>query len=536
MSESTSSITDIASVKMYIRKAVSMRTSLLPIRLFDRESTSEPFITRSQLARRVSDQILQECCPPSSTSDKITVEESRIKELTNKLTRFAILSHTWGSDEMTHRDVLSIPSSEVHKNNLKLDGLSLFAGDYDCPYVWMDSVCIDKSSSAELDESIRSMYTWYKTAYVCFVYLSEYDIESTTSGTDPWFYRGWTLQELLAPKRIIFFDKSWNRLFGLHPAVRSDDDFDITRNLEPVHRDYQLIADGGRNYFLYTSILPYPLVALPPPMEWVMGLTSISAEDLRSYNPSPKHARKIFTYMQNRSTTVPEDAAYCLAGLLGITLPTAYGEGADRALYRLQTTCAEESDDRSIFLWAHKNNRPSRFNSMLPGNPFGALLDHDHILPGTESRITSVTAEGLWDYVPEINVNTVCAHVDHTFAFTNGGLRISVILHGVIKRENDLLFCQALPDLGIQVWTDSVSDSDALFQGNLSQFKLAILGTYKVPVDGEDVLRAVPIVLKKLDASKIPKYRRIPCAISLGTHPLSIERALSRAPETVYIV
>ncbi|KAJ8506960.1 hypothetical protein ONZ45_g10611 [Pleurotus djamor] len=523
------------SIKHFIHKAVSMRIAVLPIRLVDVNSPQAPFITRSQLSRRVEDQLHEECILLSLKTGMIAVEGSRIKELTNKLTRFAILSHTWGPNEVTYQDVYAVTDSKTGRlpENAKLEGLMSRAAQYRCRYVWMDSICIDKSSSAELDESIRSMYTWYRTAYVCLVYLSRSPSEPTSSEKFPWFNRGWTLQELLAPKRIIFFNEDWGRIFDDMDGIdeKWNAHFDITRDPEFVRHDYQLLANGF-DYFPHSVSIETGKPTDPeyvPPIPWIAHHTGISVEDLNSYTPKPSQARKIFTYMQNRTTTVPEDTAYCLAGLLGITLPTAYGEGADRALYRLQVACAGESDDRNIFLWDYRNNRASRFNSMLPGNPFGALIDNEHSLPGATNQVTSVVADGLWDHVPDSTA--LCSHIDHTFAFTNGGLRISVVMHDIINKFGNHIYCKAFPDQGVHI----LSSDETEFEWNTSQIKLAILGTYTAEVDGVKGTYGFPIILQKLGTSKIPKYRRIPCTISLGTLP-SAEILLGRAPDTVYIV
>ncbi|RFU23738.1 hypothetical protein B7463_g12601, partial [Scytalidium lignicola] len=80
-------------------------------------------------------------------------------------------------------------------------------------YVWIDTCCIDKTSSAELSEAINSMLRWYHNA-VCYAYLS--DVENFTSRDSPgqflnsrWFKRGWTLQELIAPRELVFLSSDW---------------------------------------------------------------------------------------------------------------------------------------------------------------------------------------------------------------------------------------------------------------------------------------------------------------------------------------
>jgi hypothetical protein len=40
-------------------------------------------------------------------------------------------------------------------------------------YFWIDTCCIDKSSSAELQEAINSMFRWYRDAVKCYVYLAD---------------------------------------------------------------------------------------------------------------------------------------------------------------------------------------------------------------------------------------------------------------------------------------------------------------------------------------------------------------------------
>ena len=78
-------------------------------------------------------------------------------------------------------------------------------------YAWVDSCCIDKSSSAELSEAINSMFKWYQDAQVCYAYLSDVE-ERSEFAKSQWFTRGWTLQELLAPEFLIFYDKDWREI------------------------------------------------------------------------------------------------------------------------------------------------------------------------------------------------------------------------------------------------------------------------------------------------------------------------------------
>ena len=129
---------------------------------------------------------------------------------------YAILSHTWSKEEVTFSDMQD-PSSQ------RTTGLAGFEkifrtceqGKTDgYQYVWIDTCCIDKSSSAELSEAINSMFRWYRDAHVCYAYLA--DVTKGELGqTFPnsrWFKRGWTLQELIAPKEVVFLDREWHQV------------------------------------------------------------------------------------------------------------------------------------------------------------------------------------------------------------------------------------------------------------------------------------------------------------------------------------
>lgn len=229
--------------------------------------------------------------------------------------RYAILSHLWGDDEITFDDVEKAKNikSLCHKAAFaKITGFCMAASREDYHYVWVDTCCIDKRSSSELQAAINSMMAWYRNAAKCFVYLS--DVEAT--GTDAkgfetelrksrWFTRGWTLQELLAPQYLTFHNARWEFLstgMGLSRLVSS-----ITG-----------IAGNvlcGKMHYLNTSVAQR--------MSWAAS----------------------------RKTSVSEDIAYCLLGLFDVHMPLLYGEGQVSAFKRLQKEILAESEDESIFAW-----------------------------------------------------------------------------------------------------------------------------------------------------------------------------------------
>lgn len=57
------------------------------------------------------------------------------------------------------------------------------------------------------------MYAWYRDSEMCFVYLSvDAHAPDSAFGRSRWFTRGWTLQELLAPSKVIFYSQDWIEL------------------------------------------------------------------------------------------------------------------------------------------------------------------------------------------------------------------------------------------------------------------------------------------------------------------------------------
>lgn len=182
-------------------------------------------------------------------------------------------------------------------------------------YVWVDTCCIDKTSSAELSEAINSMYVWYRGADVCYVYMADVvdtreDFHSqpglgSAFGQSRWWTRGWTLQELLAPTCLTFFDQNWREI-GTKASLQ------------------ELISD----------------------------LTGIDAQTLLDYdaNRSLVSVAQKMSWAANRQTTRREDHAYCLLGIFGINMPLLYGEG-NQAFRRLQLEILKQSTDHSLFAW-----------------------------------------------------------------------------------------------------------------------------------------------------------------------------------------
>ncbi|KAF9226934.1 hypothetical protein BS17DRAFT_776366 [Gyrodon lividus] len=357
------------------------------------------------------------------TIDQVTDEEiqramgyapkakENLKEFVRSKVRYAILSHRWfGVGEPTFQQImngtaLSGPAYE------KLMMFCEKARGYGCELVWSDTCCIDKTSSAELDESIRSMFRWYRESYICIAYLHNTS-KLEELGDDEWFTRGWTLQELLAPKQIKFYMKGWT------PLTNDSND----------KRDR---ADAL--------------------MMTISKITRISLVDLCYFEPGMWgfSLRQRLSWASHRKTARIEDMAYSLIGIFDVSLTIAYGEGR-RAFLRLLQAIIDSNDSWEVFAWA---GDPSPYNSALAGGP--------------ECYPKFSNEDGIYGLAWIGDMDTITRQYtagDKLFALTNHGLRIKVVWRKVWKAVSDpndashfTLSASSLQDMAVEVMS---SDSD----------------------------------------------------------------------------
>ncbi|KAG1758785.1 hypothetical protein EDD22DRAFT_175420 [Suillus occidentalis] len=137
--------------------------------------------------------------------------EENLYEVLKDKVKFAMFSHRWlDTGEPTFQN-MSESQKDASKSLAGYHKLIKFcekAREYDCELAWSDTCCINKDSSAELDEAIQAMFKWYRGAAICIAYLA---CSSSVSdfAQEPWFTRGWTLQELLAPEKMKFYGRNW---------------------------------------------------------------------------------------------------------------------------------------------------------------------------------------------------------------------------------------------------------------------------------------------------------------------------------------
>ncbi|KAI6082551.1 HET-domain-containing protein [Hypoxylon rubiginosum] len=295
----------------------------------------------------------------------INCQSLKFEEFVRDVPPYAVLSHTWGKDEVTLNDMRNrdeaLENDSERGRFRKIEDTCRVALEQNINYAWVDTCCIDKSSSAELSEAINSMFAWYKQATICFVFLSDFtsfsedtleeivnlfdarepleegfykdpppltnqeitirDKVKKSLGSCRWFARGWTLQELIAPSCVQFFDRDW-KCFGSKAQLASV-------------------------------------------LAWITGIDS---SVLRGKPLDEILVGRRMCWASTRETTRVEDIAYCLLGIFDINMPLLYGEGK-KAFTRLQEEIIRSSHDLSIFAWKAEGNDLRRFRGLMANSP-----------------------------------------------------------------------------------------------------------------------------------------------------------------------
>ncbi|KAK1530337.1 uncharacterized protein CCOS01_05440 [Colletotrichum costaricense] len=263
----------------------------------------------------------------------INVDTLQLEEFIEPDFPYAILSHTWASEEVSFQELKNQRDDNVWRKSgyHKIYNTCRVAKSLDLGYVWVDTCCIDKASSAELSEAINSMFRWYNRSWICFAYLSDVnDLAGSATllenlRASRWFTRGWTLQELIAPKVVTFYNASW-QLLGSKDT------------LSPF-----LSSITGIDEAILIGKAPLLKVPVATRMSWA----------------------------SKRQTTRTEDSAYCLLGIFDINMPLLYGEG-EKAFARLQSEILQETNDLSLLAWTSSATDPERqekYSGLLAKSP-----------------------------------------------------------------------------------------------------------------------------------------------------------------------
>jgi len=323
----------------------------------------------------------------------------------DEVTEYAILSHRWTKQEVDYNEIVKLTKmKEEERSEIRgRDGYRKILQSCEQAkkdryrWLWVDTCCIDKRSSAELSEAINSMYRWYENSRICYAYLHDLSDSSFPiakdrarypTGWPEWFSRGWTLQEMIASRDVQFFNKDW------HPI---GDKRMLAPTLQTITRVPQHILKEGLS-------LNRPCVA------------------------------QIISWAASRTTTRVEDRAYSLMGLLDVNMPMLYGEGK-KAFHRLQLEIIRTSNDHSIFAWGSE-----RTGSILADDPSFfrdcekmELMNRDEFI------------ESLRERIPEEELPWIEDDRLGTFPITNRGIQIWLFLRPSPGVYSDSVFQALLP-------------------------------------------------------------------------------------------
>lgn len=249
-------------------------------------------------------------CLPGDVNFELTTFDD------NPAPLYAILSHTWTpGQEITYKDL--VEGTGTNKSGYaKLRFCSERAAADGLEYFWVDTCCIDKTTSDELSTAINSMFRWYQRAARCYVYLTDVSVPEEVTDAEAfrisweqafrrsrWFTRGWTLQELLAPASVEFFSRE-GKLLGSRISLEQE-----------IHEITDIPIDALRG----------------------QRLTEFSVEERTGW-------------AAKRTTTVKEDRVYCLLGIFGVFLPLIYGEGEEYATLRLKEEIQKRQQGRENYV------------------------------------------------------------------------------------------------------------------------------------------------------------------------------------------
>ncbi|KAI5980691.1 hypothetical protein EDC04DRAFT_3134378 [Pisolithus marmoratus] len=383
-----------SSIQQMVRKAVNDTLTAIPLRLLntltgilcDRDAQISYFECSSQYRQLLS--LASMCDGPQW--------EARMHEVVSTFFQYVTLSHRWGKGEPLLHDIEGRNVYDLSgKDGLrKLQNFCLLALRHHYIWGWSDTCCIDKESSAELQEAIGSMFSWYHQSSLTIVHLS--DVSGTVSLVDSvWFKRGWTLQELLASPRVLFYTQDWS-LYKNCTSLDHKKDCDVLSEL----RDATGVGEG----------------------------------DLKHFHPGMQDARLKLTWASRRSTTRPEDIAYSLFGIFKVHLPALYGESAEHALGRLLAEIIAHAGNVAVLDWV---GIASSFHSCFP-----AKLEPYSVMPGTHLPSRTLSRHGGLD----VEIKQLCSNLANLPRpqFVNHRLVLHCITHGVtvVKLRETLLSTQ----------------------------------------------------------------------------------------------
>ncbi|RMY41808.1 hypothetical protein D0865_12183 [Hortaea werneckii] len=300
---------------------------------------------------------------------------------------YAILSHTWEDDEVLFKDMDDLEKAKAKSGWQKIEYVCRQALEDGLEWAWVDTCCIDKSSSAELSEAINSMFNWYKCSTVCYVYLCDLTITATLRDDAPmvsaWLEKARNMTHIKVPHTNPELDISktlWQEHAAYFEMVTCETRSGIRKRIDAEgsgrHRDgleislidtlgaFSKVKWWSRGWTLQELLAPRNVVFMDQKWqqiarlpELVVTVSTISSVDvkvlLHTASLQSRCIAERLSWASRRSTTREEDSAYSLLGIFDANMPLLYGEG-NRAFKRLQEVISLRLNDLSIYAWLKK--------------------------------------------------------------------------------------------------------------------------------------------------------------------------------------
>jgi hypothetical protein len=376
---------------------------------------------------------------------------------------YAILSHTWGADseEVTFKDIVK-GKGKSKTGYEKIQFCGKQAAKDGLQYFWVDTCCIDKTSSSELSEAINSMFNWYARSECCYAYLVDVHTVSDIERSR-WFTRGWTLQELIAPTDVQFYSTRWTLL-------------------------------GRKSSILLENVL----------LE-VLGIPKQRGHALIHYRAQDWTIAERMSWASKRVTKRVEDMAYCLLGIFEVNMPLLYGEG-ERAFIRLQEEIMKKSEDHSLFAWRDDGLMRGSFCGLLARSP--TSFADSNLLPSriwspnsdlfhesTSQTPYSMTNQGI--YIQLRLLPMASGDPSLYFAILGYSMFSKTAVAVILKRFGQHQFARTRPDL--------ILTRNALSQGNYSLMDRILDGFGVAKTETISVMQPAPVI-KLQNHSKDPMF------------------------------
>ncbi|KAG2053381.1 WD40 repeat-like protein [Suillus hirtellus] len=310
-----------------VRRAIYAQLENAPLRLINtstgrlcnRDAQIDVFIESTEYKELLSSSVIHG-----------PLQTETIKEVVAKYFSWVMLSHRWERKEPLLHDIQDNDIYDLDPVGavVKLQKFCKVARDAGHRWAWSDTCCIDQNNNVEVQQSVNSMFVWYHYSALTIVYLSDVppSSESGALANSIWNTRGWTVQEFLAPKIVLFYQADWT-LYLDNYSRNHKESVAITQELERS--------------------------------------TGINARALVAFRPGTRDARVKLQWASHRETTREEDIAYSLFGIFDVNLPVIYGEKRQKALGRLLQEIIAHSGDITALDWV---GQPSNFNSCLPAD------------------------------------------------------------------------------------------------------------------------------------------------------------------------